>query len=129
MLAPRVPIRSHSPTPVISLLVIRCADIERSRSFYSLLGLDFVSECHANGPLHYAATLADGTVFELYPTDVHRAVGGVRIGFSMADMGACIERLESAGVVTIHASHRDDGARVVVVDDPDGNRVELTSPR
>lgn len=36
----------------LSLLVLYCADLERSRRFYELIGLEFRREQHGNSPVH-----------------------------------------------------------------------------
>lgn len=48
----------------INLLVLRCADLERSRLFYELLGLRFTRHAHGSGLEHYAHEDERG-VFEL----------------------------------------------------------------
>jgi catechol 2,3-dioxygenase-like lactoylglutathione lyase family enzyme len=114
-------------SPGLSLLVIRSANIDRARSFYGLLGLDFVEERHGQGPRHHAARLPGGTVFEIYPCiAAGHSPGGVRVGLETADPVACVERLTEAGLLPAHATRRGDGTVIVV--DPDGNRVELTPP-
>jgi hypothetical protein len=67
----------------LTLLVIRCRDLERWRSFYQALGLEFAPEKHGSGPHHYSSRLGS-TVLELYPST--KAVGGLRFGFSVADV-------------------------------------------
>lgn len=53
----------------LKFITIRCTNIEESRKFYEeVVGLKFEKEKHGNGPEHYAATLDNGIVFELYPT-------------------------------------------------------------
>ena len=52
--------------PRLCLIVIRVADLARSRQFYQAIGLDFHEEQHGGGPLHLACELA-GIVFEIYP--------------------------------------------------------------
>ena len=52
----------------LNLLVLRCANIERSKSFYELFGLAFNKEQHGNGPLHYSSSDERG-VFEIYPLE------------------------------------------------------------
>ena len=54
-------------TPGLSLLVLYCTDLDGCRRFYTALGLDFSPEQHGQGPGHWAAVLAGGTVLELYP--------------------------------------------------------------
>ncbi|MDX1957176.1 MAG: hypothetical protein SFU98_01315 [Leptospiraceae bacterium] len=51
----------------VKFLTIKCKDIERSRSFYELLGINFVKEKHEDGPEHYSSNI-NGMVLELYPT-------------------------------------------------------------
>ena len=38
----------------LNLLVVRCANIERSKGFYELFGMAFVKEQHGNGPAQQA---------------------------------------------------------------------------
>ena len=52
----------------LNLLVLRCRELERTKAFYTLFGLNFVKEQHAAGPEHYCAT-DDVGMFELYPAD------------------------------------------------------------
>src|SRR3954470_21356420 len=52
----------------LNLLVLRCANIEKAKSFYELFGMAFVQEQHGNGPVHYASVDDAGT-FELSPAD------------------------------------------------------------
>lgn len=73
------------------------------REFYARLGLTFARERHGDGPEHYAATLADGLVLELYPGTPERTTGALRLGF-LVDPGGVTE-----GV------HRDPDGRAVEV--------------
>jgi catechol 2,3-dioxygenase-like lactoylglutathione lyase family enzyme len=97
----------------IDLLVLYVADIEASRGFYELLGLEFVREKHGDGPVHYAAELPGGMVLELYPAPTG-VVSRVRIGLTVPDQDAAVARLRAAGATV----KRSDLAI-----DPDGNRV------
>lgn len=67
-------------TPGLSLLVLYCTDLDGCRRFYTALGLDFSPEQHGQGPGHWAAVLAGGTVLELYPATAARTTGAVRLG-------------------------------------------------
>ena len=69
--------------PRLTLLVLYSPELERCRRFYSDLGLPFVIERHGDGPEHYAAVLADGTVIELYPARASRETGIVRLGLAI----------------------------------------------
>ena len=66
-----------------TLLVLYSSRLEECRRFYGALGLSFAAEQHGQGPGHYAAVLADGTVFELYPAGPDRESGAVRLGFTI----------------------------------------------
>ena len=63
--------------PQLDYIVVRCADIERSREFYNALGLALVREQHGNGTVHYASDLG-GAVLELYPS-IGQPTAGLRI--------------------------------------------------
>jgi len=65
----------------LDYLVLRCRDIEQSKRFYEALGLRFKPEQHETGPAHYASTLAEGVVLELYPTT--KEVASQRFGLSL----------------------------------------------
>ncbi|GAB3141953.1 glyoxalase/bleomycin resistance/extradiol dioxygenase family protein [Microbispora hainanensis] len=96
----------------VMLLVLYTDRLEECRAFYGALGLGFTPERHGQGPRHYAAVLADGTVFELYPATAERRTGSVRLGLHV-DGAAAEPRLEpgrhlmtdpDGRVVEIHAS-------------------------
>ncbi|GAA2894730.1 glyoxalase/bleomycin resistance/extradiol dioxygenase family protein [Streptosporangium fragile] len=89
-----------------NLLVIYTTRVDECREFYASLGMDFRPERHGDGPLHHAAVLPDGTVFEIYPAGAGRETGALRLGFAVE---------ESAG--------RPAGRRVLR--DPDGRAVEV----
>jgi catechol 2,3-dioxygenase-like lactoylglutathione lyase family enzyme len=66
-----------------TLLVLYSARLEECRRFYGALGLRFTAEQHGQEPKHYAAVLADGAVFELYPARPDRESGTLRLGFAI----------------------------------------------
>jgi catechol 2,3-dioxygenase-like lactoylglutathione lyase family enzyme len=63
-----------------TLLVLYTRRVEECRGFYSDLGLSFAAEQHGQGPQHYAAVLADGAVFEIYPARPDRETGALHLG-------------------------------------------------
>lgn len=67
----------------MSLLVLYTSQLEECRDFYAGLGLTFTAERHGQGPEHYAAVLADGTVFELYPARPDRRTAALRLGLAV----------------------------------------------
>jgi catechol 2,3-dioxygenase-like lactoylglutathione lyase family enzyme len=103
----------------LSLLVLRCADIDAARRFYEALGLLWREERHEGGPRHYSCRLG-ATLFELYPAK-DGATGRVRLGIATADPDRAAEAAIAAG-----GRRRDarPGAGIIV-QDPDGNDVEL----
>lgn len=102
----------------ISLLVIRCKDMEVSKRFYELLGLSFVKEKHGNGPTHYSCE-HDGSVFELYPNKGESPSDNSRLGFKVSDIEMIVNQ------VTITDSYEFTGNKTYVVTDPDGRKVEI----
>lgn len=109
----------------MSLLVLRVADLEISRSFYAGLGLELVPERHGDGPLHYSCTM-DGTVMELYAsTTSNRPLSRLRLGFHARK--EVFDRLSSSGLLTdpprmIRSLPRSE---VYLVRDPDENAIEV----
>ncbi|MCX5380747.1 VOC family protein [Streptomyces sp. NBC_00091] len=93
---------------IITLAVIYTEQLEACRSFYSGLGLTLVPEQHGKGPAHYAATLADGAVLELYPAGARPATGYLRLGLAVPAAAG-----EAAGRRT--------------ATDPDGRTIDLTT--
>lgn len=71
-----------------TLLVLYSPRPEECRDFYSDLGLRFATEQHGQGPRHYAAVIADGTVFEIYPARPGRESGILRLGLTLAGANA-----------------------------------------
>ena len=71
-----------------TLLVLYSPRLEECRRFYGDLGLRFATEQHGQGPRHYAATLADGTVFEIYPARPGRETGALRLGLTITGAAA-----------------------------------------
>ncbi|SDH88882.1 hypothetical protein SAMN05421505_12568 [Sinosporangium album] len=88
--------------------MIYTPQLDECRAFYEGLGLDLDVEWHGDGPVHYAAVLSDGSVFELYPAEPGRETGAVRMGFTVGE-----------------GDGHGYAAGVHVVRDPDGRSVEL----
>ena len=105
----------------MSLVVMRVADLSASRHFYEGLGLTFVEEQHGRGPEHLSTVLG-GVVFELYPLRSGSSTAGLRLGLRVVDLDAITRQL---GEAVLSDSDRD-GDRLVVIQDPDGHKVELT---
>ncbi|PWG14217.1 glyoxalase/bleomycin resistance/dioxygenase family protein [Streptomyces sp. V2] len=93
----------------MTLLVLYSPRLDECRRFYGNLGLRFTPERHGQGPDHYAAVLADGTVFELYPARPDRRTDALRLGFAIDGATASPPLAEGRHLLT----------------DPDGRTVEV----
>jgi predicted enzyme related to lactoylglutathione lyase len=116
---------TKSPPPTLSLVVLQSGNIEAAKEFYGLLGLSFVEEQHGKGPRHYAATLG-ALVLEIYPCQGSNQLSPVRIGFRIPSLDRTLEVLRGRGARIIREAKHSPWGRRAVVEDPDGNRVELT---
>ena len=115
-------------TPRLKLLVLRCADLAKSRDFYTCIGLDLKPEQHGTGPRHYACEM-DGFVLEIYPA---RSAGGNdadgMLGFEVVSLEAVLRRLAATGVLPKQPPVMLPQGLRVLVPDPDGRTVELIQP-
>lgn len=110
----------------VNLLVLRCKDVELTRRFYEQLGLVFVEEKHGTGPTHYAWESA-GFVLELYPITPGQAPDNVRLGFCtplLADVTGNIR--QSSDVTVLKQPYATADRLVVLLQDPDGRKVEVS---
>ena len=111
-----------------NLTVIRSSDLERSAAFYRALGLALKRHSHGKGPIHYAFE-ENGHTFEVYPlADGAKSTESTRIGFSVPSVDETFGRLLAAGGTETARPRDSEWGRRAVVTDPDGHRVELTSP-
>jgi lactoylglutathione lyase len=124
--------RSIGPQPAqevaLNLVVIQSRDLEAARRFYDCLGLVFQREQHGNGPEHYAAQVGT-TVFELYPCRDGACAAQLRLGFSVSKLGPALSALRAQSAQILREPNDEPWGRTSVVQDPDGNRVELTERR
>ena len=112
-------------SPALNLVVLRSTDLERARSFYEHLGLQFTRHRHGSGPEHLSAELG-GCVFELYPLSKESASTlGTRIGFSVPSLASVISALSTEPSTIISPPQDSPWGRRAVVTDPDGHRIEL----
>jgi lactoylglutathione lyase len=113
--------------PNLSLVVLRCKDIDRAASFYAELGLQLEKHAHGAGPLHYACEQA-GIVFELYPaSDKSPVTSSTRIGFAVEDVDASVDALTRIGAKVVSPPADSPWGRRAVIRDLDGHTVELTA--
>ena len=108
-------------------LVLYCADMDLTRSFYSALGLSFARERHGGGPEHHACDLG-AFVIELYPSDGRdRGPGPQRLVFSISRLDDALTEWRSLGL-RCAGPKRSAYGRTALVADPDGREVLLIEP-
>ena len=107
----------------LNLIVLRGPRLDVVKTFYEAIGLRFVSEKHGRGPHHFSS-MSGAVVLELYPSGKEADVSDLRLGFGVPSLAAVRERLISLGVDV-----PDPEGSAVVVNDPDGRRVELTQEK
>ena len=105
----------------LTLLVLRCGDLDASRRFYSALGLVLTTEQHASGPVHSSGQLGP-TVLELYPAQ--STTTSTRLGIAVPSVATALAALRSLGGRIDREPTPEHGS--CLVRDPDGNAVELT---
>ncbi|WP_424641188.1 VOC family protein [Embleya sp. AB8] len=75
------------------MIVLYTLRLDACREFYASLGLEVVFERHGGGPEHYAATLDNGTVLELYPARSDRTTTGyLRLGLVLTSSPLAVGR-------------------------------------
>lgn len=108
----------------LKLVVLYSSDMERLRSFYQSLGLEFVEEKHGNSPRHYACQLGS-LVLELYPGGRRGQTSSSRaaLGFDVDNLDALMEHV---GKEYVHRAPRQSPyVRTAFLYDPDGRRIIL----
>jgi predicted enzyme related to lactoylglutathione lyase len=116
---------SEGLPPRLNLVVIRAGDLDRADAFYGALGLTFERHAHGKGPIHLASE-HDRLVLEIYPRDASQANSSVRIGFAVADVDESVAKLASLGANVRNRPKDSPWGRRAVVEDFDGNIIELT---
>lgn len=102
-------------------------DIKRSRAFYEgVLGLKSSSVWEGDGMAfveyqvgpHYLAIGMGAPAFKAGPT-------GAVVVFEVEDFPAAVEKLKSAKVPFVMDPHDTGACNMVLVEDPDGNRIMI----
>ena len=106
----------------LNLLVLRCANIQRSRAFYELFGMAFTQHQHGNGPIHFASEDESG-VFEIYPLEGGSA-DQTGLGFTSGDLDG-LHMLLRRNQFAPREIRETELGRMFVVRDPDGRRIEV----
>lgn len=120
--------QSPAATVALNLVVVQSRDLEAAREFYECLGLALRSEQHGRGPQHYAAQVGPA-VFEIYPSRADSPAGKVRIGFEVASLEPAVGALRGKSAKIVKEPYDSPWGRRAVVEDLDGNCIELTQRR
>lgn len=88
------------------VLILRCADIDKTRVYYERHGYSFTKEKHGDGPEHYSWA-KDDIVVELYPAENR---DGRRAGETTIMLATDFAAL---------------GVEIITAEDPDGRRILL----
>lgn len=110
----------------IFLIVIKTNKLQEQFEFYTQLGFLFEYHKHGNGPYHYAST-GSKPVLEIYPLPkgITEADNTTRLGFTVENLDALIDKLMFAGIKIISAPAKTAWGYTAVVQDLDGRKVEL----
>jgi len=106
----------------LTLLVLRCQNIESTKVFYEKLGIIFTQEQHGNSPIHYA-TKIHTTLLELYPS-ANDYTDTSRLGFALEidDIEAYLTKKK----IEVFSTYLMNNQKIYVVVDPDGRKVEIS---
>jgi catechol 2,3-dioxygenase-like lactoylglutathione lyase family enzyme len=108
----------------VNLLVLRCADADKTRAFYECFELQFTEHQHGSGPVHSGTMDEMGLIFELYPASEKNPVDRCGIGFATPELEKVQTVLTSAGFEPTKIERQPWGM-TFVARDPDGRRVEV----
>jgi lactoylglutathione lyase len=114
-----------SNMPRLNLLVLRAHDADALAGFYTALGMRFVRHSHGKGPEHYVCEDGGG-VFEIYPANGSGATQALRVGFSVENVRAAVDKALAAGGEVVSPPTESQWGLRAVVSDLEGHRVELT---
>jgi lactoylglutathione lyase len=112
--------------PSLTLIVLKTARPDQLKAFYQCLGIQFRTEQHGNGPVHFAAELAQ-TVLEIYPRTNGEPANesSIWLGFRVDEPEAVLAALDDVGTPVLTKASRTPWGNRMVVQDPDGRPVEL----
>jgi glyoxylase I family protein len=120
------------PDPDAAIVRYQVADLERAIAFYTEnLGFRLVQRAGpvgivARGALHLLFSGPNSSGSRPMPDGAQQTPGGWnRIVLYVDDLDASIARLEQASARFRNATESGPGGRQILLDDPDGNPIEL----
>lgn len=106
----------------MKLIVIRTQKLESLREFLARLGLQFVSEKHGLGPLHYSTSIGP-MLLEIYPSSTKHGPDLSRLGFYARDLHSLLANFESSEIETLPT--RSEWGTCASLIAPDGRKIDL----
>jgi len=113
----------------LNLIVLRSANMESLASFYgALFEKELEKHRHGKGPEHYGTEL-NGLIFEVYSK---RNEGDdttpMRFGYLVEDIESALKRIKEFPINIVSEPKESPWGKRMVLDDPEGHRIELTEP-
>ena len=108
---------------LLNLIVIRTPNVVESVAFYTKLGLKFTLHQHGAGTPHHASENAN-IVLEIYPSTASQPpTTQLRLGFRIGYLVEILAKLPHTNIIA--SPKTSEWGLRAVVQDPDGNKVEL----
>ncbi|MER9775728.1 VOC family protein [Mesorhizobium sp. M0220] len=116
------------PLPSLAFVTWFSADPRSAAAFYANFGIVFRQEQHGSGPIHFAFQ-GQGLAIELYPANEGTTAegAGTMIGFEVTDADEAASAAKANGFGIIADVKATAMGRRVIVRDPDGRQVFLSS--
>jgi lactoylglutathione lyase len=105
----------------LSLLVLRCSDILKSKTFYETLGFKFTAQKHGDGPDHFVSG-NHGFALELYPKKPEKEIDCSMLAFAVKDPSVKAQLKEKLGW---QSAVGNPGDKLYLFRDPDGRKIEI----
>ncbi len=112
----------------LTLLVLKTRQVDRVRTFYQTLGVEFTEKQHGKGPVHFAGRAGD-VVVEIYPLpdDTTAVDASTRLGFAVENLVKVVQALEGMGTKIVTPPREAAWGLQAAVRDPDGRAVGIDS--
>src|SRR6266498_2824115 len=111
----------------VNHVALPISDRRKTLPFYrDVLGLKVIPSMVDN-PHVIWTELEDGTMVHPVQPNAEGQPSTFHVAFEVADFDAAVQALEASGVEITRQGGRQDGQRLLFVNDPDGNRVELAT--
>ena len=128
-----MPERPEDAIEFLSAVLIVSEDPRRLADFYrDVVGIPLEAEEHGASLPHWGCTLGD-IHFAIHPVatfpDRRSGVGSVKLAFTVFDIQALAQRLDSKGVPLLYRPRDTGFFRSTAIQDPDGNLIEFTQLR